>query len=140
MSYNTSKYTNHSRKEIEEYLEIIKKSVRKGKYYISTGKNNNKNDDFIYTYNISSNRSKKMLLELEVTDFCYSVDNYNDPKERLYVFSRNYKMNSWGDTEKIDVYIKTTIKKDENVVIISFHKLEKNIKKLFEQEKGDMEK
>ena len=44
MSIDTSKYTNHTKEEIEEYLKIVKKSVNAGKFIVcTTEKNENKN-------------------------------------------------------------------------------------------------
>ena len=77
-----------------------------------------------------------MLLDLEVGDFCYSVDNKKDFKERLYVFAKDYELDAYGDIENVSMYIKMVIKKldeDEALVVISFHEREKKIKKLFEE-------
>jgi len=72
-----------------------------------------------------------MLIELETNDFCYSADNYNDSQERLYIFCKEYELNNWGTIEEIDVYIKIAVKYNDFIVIVSFHKPEKNIEKLF---------
>ena len=72
-----------------------------------------------------------MLIELEANDFCYSADNYNDPQERLYFFCREYELDNWGTIENVEVYIKIARKQDDFIVVVSFHKPEKNIKKLF---------
>lgn len=72
-----------------------------------------------------------MLIEIEVKDFCYSADNYNDPQERLYFFCREYELNNWGTIENVEVYIKIARKQDDFIVVVSFHKPEKDIKKLF---------
>lgn len=36
----------------------------------------------IKAYKLNKNKQKQMPIELESDDFCYSVDNYNDPQER----------------------------------------------------------
>jgi hypothetical protein len=131
MSSNTSKYTNHTKEEIEEYLKIVKKSVSSGKYIICTTQKNEKNRNFIEEYKLDSGKQKQMLIELEANDFCYSADNYNDPQERLYFFCREYELNNWGTIEKVEVYIKIATKQDNFIVVVSFHKPEKNIEKLF---------
>lgn len=127
----TSKYTNHTKEEIEKYLDKVKKNVKTGKFTICTTKKNGKNRKFIEKYKLDSNKQKQMLIELEANDFCYSADNYNAPQERLYFFCREYELNDWGTIEKVEVYIKIATKEDEFIVIVSFHEPEKKIKKLF---------
>ena len=131
MSNNTFKYINHTKEEIEEYLRKIKQSIKKGKFIVCTTLKNEKNRRFIEKYRLDSNKQKQLLIELEVKDFCYSADDYNNPEERLYIFCREYELNNWGILEKIEIYIKISIKQDNFIVIISFHKPEKNIKRLF---------
>lgn len=131
MGLKTYKHIDHTRNEIAEYLKIVKKSVNAGNFIVSSSNNRLANMNFIEKYKITINKQKKMIISLEIEDFCYSVDNYNNPKERLYVFSKEYELNNWGTIEKINIYIKTVIKDNEFIVIISFHELEKNIKKLF---------
>lgn len=131
MTSNTSKYTNHTKQEIEEYLNKVKQSVNVDKFIVCTTAKNEKNRRFIEQYKLDSNKQKQMLIELEVKDFCYSADNYNDPQERLYFFCREYELNNWGTIEKVEVYIKIAIKQGDFIIIVSFHKPEKIIKRLF---------
>lgn len=127
----TSKYTNHTKEEIEEYLKSVKKSVSVGNFIVCSTLKNEKNRNFLVKYRLTKDKQRQMLLKLEVNDFCYSADNYNDPKERLYFFCREYELDNWGTLENVEVYIKIARKADEYIVIISFHKPEKSIKKLF---------
>lgn len=131
MSNDTSKYTNHTKEEIEEYLKIVKKSVSVGKFIVCTTEKNEKNRRFVFKYGLTKNKQKQMLIELEANDFCYSADNYNDPQERLYFFCREYELDNWGTIENVEVYIKIARKQDDFIVVVSFHKPEKSIKKLF---------
>lgn len=131
MLVDTSKYTNHTKEEIDEYLKIVKKSVNSGKFIVCTTQKNEKNRNFIETYKLNKNKQKQMLMELEVKDFCYSTDNYNEPQERLYFFCREYELNNWGTIENVEVYIKIARKQNDFIVVVSFHKPEKNIEKLF---------
>lgn len=131
MSKDTSKYTNHTKEEIEAYLKIIKKSINADNFIVCTTKKNEKNRRFLEEYRLTKNKQKRMLIELEANDFCYSADNYNDPQERLYFFCREYELDNWGTIENVEVYIKIARKKDDFIVVVSFHKPEKSIKKLF---------
>ena len=131
MLIDTSKYTDHTKEEIEEYLKIVKKSVDDGRFIVCTTPKNEKNRNFIEKYKLNKNMQKEMLKELEVNDFCYSADDYNNPQERLYFFCREYELNNWGTLENVEVYIKIARKQNDFIVVVSFHKPEKNIKKLF---------
>ena len=131
MLIDTSKYTDHTKEEIEEYLKIVKKSVDDGRFIVCTTPKNEKNRNFIEKYKLNKNMQKEMLKELEVNDFCYSADDYNNPQERLYFFCREYELNNWGTIENVEVYIKIARKQNDFMVVVSFHKPEKNIKKLF---------
>ena len=131
MSVDTFKYTNHTKEEIEKYLDVLKYNIGINKFIVCTTIKNEKNVKFIEKYKLTRNKQKEMLSQLEVNDFCYSADNYNDKKERLYIFCREYELNNWGTIEKVNVYIKIARKKNDYMVIVSFHTPEKNIKKLF---------
>ena len=131
MSISTSKYTNHTKEEIEQYLKTVKRSILADKFIVCTTTKNDKNRKFIEKYKLNKNKQKQMLINLEASDFCYSADNYNNPQERLYFFCREYELDNWGTIENVDVYIKIARKQDDFIVVVSFHSPEKNIKKLF---------
>ena len=129
MSNNTFKYINHTKEEIEEYLRKIKQSIKKGKFIVCTTLKNEKNRRFIEKYRLDSNKQKQMLIELEVKDFCYSADDYNNPEERLYIFCREYELNNWGILEKIEIYdnqgksmskiVRSIIEELKNIILYS---------------------
>lgn len=131
MQDSTSKYTNDSKEKVEQILNIAKKNIQKDNFIVCTNLRNIKNRKFIEKYRLDSNKQKQMLLAIGLEDFCYSVDNYNNPQERLYIFSREYDLDNWGTIEKVEVYIKIAIKEKEFTVIISLHELEKKINKIF---------
>lgn len=66
---------NHSRKEIETVLNEIKNCVSSGKYIISQNDNRQENIDFINEYNIRTERQKSILMQINVEDFCYTLQN-----------------------------------------------------------------
>lgn len=131
MQDSTSKYTNDSKEKVEQILNIAKKNIQKDNFIVCTNLRNIKNRKFIEKYRLDSNKQKQMLLAIGLEDFCYSVDNYNNPQERLYILSREYDLDNWGTIEKVEVYIKIAIKEKEFTVIISLHELEKKINKIF---------
>lgn len=131
MPENTQKHVNHTQEEIEEYLKQVKKFIKRGKFKVLDTAKRQENQEFIKKYRISTKKSKEMLLALDVLDFCYSADDYDKTGERLYIFTKEYELDSWGIKSKILVYIKMVLKREEFVVVISFHEPNKKIKKLF---------
>lgn len=131
MQRKTNIYTNHTEDEIKEYLKKLKEIIENGDFYIPNTSKKQKNKNFIETYKLNSKKQKKMLLSIEYTDFCYSIDDDDNQSERLYVFARNYDLDCWGTQKNVLVYIKVVIKSNDYAVIVSFHEPEKNIKKLF---------
>ena len=131
MPKNTQKYVNHTVEEIEEYLKMVKKCISKGNFFIPNTSKRKENQQFIEKYRLNTRKQKEMLLSIEALDFCYSVDDYENHNERLYIFAKEYELDNWGIKEKILVYIKIVLKNSNLVVVISFHKVNKKIKKLF---------
>lgn len=131
MPEDTKKYENHTKEEIEKYLEEVKKCVIKGNFIIPNTDNRKENQEFIKKYKLTSKKQKEMILKIDALDFCYSVDNYKDVSERLYVFAKEYELDNWGIKNKVLVYIKTVLKDNNFVVVISFHEPNKKIKRLF---------
>jgi len=80
-----------------------------------------------------------MILFINTLDFCYSVDDYIDNNERLYIFAKEYELDNWGIKNKVLVYIKIALKNNDFVVIISFHEANKKIEKLFKKDSDDYE-
>ena len=128
---------NYSKQEIDEILDKVKNCVYNNRYTISLNENRQENIDFINEYNIYSNKQKKILLQLEVEDFCYSLQNTKPGYEYevLYVFVPQVNLfNAEGVEEKVDIYIKINIIDMSNgsrTIVISFHKRNKAITYLF---------
>lgn len=136
MQRKTEKHLDHTKEEIEEYLQNFKKCISSNRYNIETNQKIEENRNFLLEYRINSRIAKKMLLSLKVEDFCYSVDNYKNPEERLYVFCKDFLLSNWGDLKRVFVYIKIFIVNDyENdySLVISFHEPIKKISWLFKE-------
>lgn len=131
MQNSPGKYLNHTIDEIQKFLSEFKKLVKNKKFVIPQNLNRKDNREFLQKYHINQKKQMEMLLEINVLDFCYSVDDDKNAKERLYIFAKEYELDHWGILEKVSVYIKIVIKTDDYAVIISFHKPKKQIKKLF---------
>jgi hypothetical protein len=128
---------NYTKQEIDEILDKVKNCVYNNRYTISLNENRQENIDFINEYNIYSNKQKKILLQLEVEDFCHSLQNTKPGYEYevLYVFVPQVNLfNAEGVEEKVDIYIKINIIDMSNgsrTIVISFHKRNKAITYLF---------
>ena len=128
---------NYTKQEIDEILDKVKKCVYNNRYTISLNENRQENIDFINEYNIYSNKQKEILLQLEVEDFCHSLQNTKPGYEYevLYVFVPQVNLfNAEGVEEKVDIYIKINIIDMSNgsrTIVISFHKRNKAINYLF---------
>ena len=131
MQYKPKKYLDDTMQEIGEFLGKFKTLVKNRKFVIPQNDKRINNRQFIQKYHLSLKKQMQMLLEIQVTDFCYSIDNDKDSSERLYVFLKEYYLDNWGIVEKVAVYIKIVIKIEDYTVIISFHEPQKSIKKLF---------
>lgn len=132
MQKYTNKHLKYTKEEIDKYVENFKTLVKANKFKISDI-NREKNVNFINKYHLNTKSQKKMLLEIETNDFCYAVDDYNS-NDILYIFSKEYEIDYWGEYQKVAVYIKINIKRLNNgkyALIVSFHEREKNIKFLF---------
>ena len=129
MPENTQKYTNHTEEEIDIYLKKVKKCIKRGKFIVLNTDKRHENQEFIKKYSINSKKQKDMLLLLDTKDFCYSADNYDNTKERLYIFAKEYELDCWGIKNNVLVYIKIALKEADFVVVISFHKPNRKIKK-----------
>ena len=128
---------NYTKDEIEVVLDKIKSCVGNDKYTIALNENRQENIDFINEYNIRSNKQKNILLQLEVEDFCHTLQNtkLGYEYEVLYVFVPQVQLfNADGVEEVVEVYTKFNLIDMPNgcrKVIISFHKRNKPIDYLF---------
>ena len=133
----TKKLLDLSTEDIKTYLKVLKSLVLEDKYTISRNSNREENKQFIEDFKIDSRKEKEILMNLEFDDFCYAVNNKN-PKfahEVLYVFSKEYELDKWGELVSVDIYIKTnktqTRSGEEFMIIVSFHERNMPLKYLF---------
>ena len=110
MSVDTFKYTNHTKEEIEKYLDVLKYNIGINKFIVCTTIKNEKNVKFIEKYKLTKNKQKEMLLQLEVNDFCYSADNNNDKKRKAIYFLQRIWVKQLGDNRKSQCLYKNSKK------------------------------
>jgi len=95
------------------------------------------NLDFIRENNLTSERQRRILLQIQTEDFCHSLQNTNVGYEYeiLYVFCPQVTLFNFDNEEKlIGIYTKFNIiemKTGSRVVVISFHERNKPINHLF---------
>ncbi|MBU3217235.1 hypothetical protein LL033_25180 (plasmid) [Clostridium estertheticum] len=127
---------NYTKQEIDVLLLKIKDCVNRNKFTVEQNKNRQENKKLIENYNLSHSKIKAILLNIETTDFCYSLQNkkIGYEYEILYVFCPQRTLfNILGEEEFVDIYTKfNIIEYDNNIVYtVSFHKKNKLINYLF---------
>lgn len=112
--------------EIDDYLKEVKKAVYAGRYRIAMNKNRPANLALYRDYVIDEKKSKEIILELTVYDFCEVLKNEHKgfEDERLYVFGKDVKLlQRFGDIEEtVSLYIKFNQLENKFVIVISFHR------------------
>lgn len=130
---------NYTKKQIEEILQIIQNCINCNQYFISKNINRTENIEFTDNYNLSHAKQKDILLKIKLEDFCHSLQNTNlgYEHESLYVFCPQMILYDIKTGEElVDIYTKFNIidsKKNKRVVVISFHKRNKQINYLFKE-------
>ncbi|MDD2484724.1 MAG: hypothetical protein PHQ50_06865 [Eubacteriales bacterium] len=128
---------NYTKDEISLVLQKIQECVSGGKYSVAQNENRAENLALIREYNLSSERQRRLLMQIEVDDFCHSLQNKNPGFEHeiLYVFCSQVLLFNLEDQEKhLDLYMKFNIidlPVGSRVVVISFHERNKPIEYLF---------
>lgn len=96
---------NYSHEEIKDILSKIKECISTGKYTISLNERRQENIDFINEYNIRSDRQKSILMQIEVEDFCHSLQN---TKCFMFLF-RKFSFSMLMAKKKLLMYIRSLI-------------------------------
>lgn len=112
--------------KIEAYLLQVKDAIFKGNYSIARNSNRQDNNDLFNDYVIDEEKTKEILLTIEVEDF--SEVRHNEHKgyehELLYIFGKEVRLlERWGSEEMIvPLYIKFNKLENQFVIVISFHR------------------
>jgi len=128
---------NYTKEEISAVLQKIQECVSSGKYSVAQNENRAENIALIREYNLTSEKQRRILMQIEVDDFCHSLNNTNlgFENEILYVFCPQVTVFNLDDEEKqLDLYTKFNIldlPSGTRVVVISFHERNKPIDYLF---------
>ena len=128
---------NYTKEEVAVILQRIQDCVRGGKYTIAKYENRKENLALIREYNLTSEKQRRILLQIEPEDFSHSLQNtkIGYEYETLYAFCSQVTLFNFDDKEKlVDVYTKFNIidmDRGSRVVAISFHERNKPIDYLF---------
>lgn len=128
---------NYTKEQIYAIMQKIKECVRSGKYSIALNDNRTENTALIREYNLTSEKQRRILLQIEIEDFCHSLKNtkLGFEHEVLYVICPKVTLFNLDDIEKqLDLYTKFNIIDlpiGSRVVVISFHERNKPIDYLF---------
>lgn len=128
---------NYTKEQISAVLQKIQECVSSGKYSVAQNENRAENTALIREYNLTSEKQRRILMQIEVEDFCHSLKNtkLGFEHEVLYVFCPQVNLYDLDDEEKqIDLYTKFNIidlPMGSRVVVISFHARNKSIDYLF---------
>lgn len=114
-----------STEDIEQYLKEVKHAVRQGKYRIERNKKRKDNLALYKNYVIDEAKTKQIILELTVYDFCATVQNEHSgfEHEKLYIFGKDVRLlQRFGAKAKtVSLYIKFNKLENRYVIVISFH-------------------
>lgn len=128
---------NYTKEEIAAVLQIIQKCISWGSYTVSLNENRAENVAFIREYNLNYEKQRRILMQIEVEDFCHSLRNMKlgFEHEILYVFCPQIMLYNFEDEEKnLNLYIKFNVielKTGSRVIVISFHERNNPIDYLF---------
>lgn len=124
---------NYNEEEVSAILQRIQDCVRDGKYTIAKNENRQENLDLIREYNLTSDKQRRILLQIRTEDFCYSLQNtkIGYEYEILYVFCPQVTLfNLSNEKTRVDIYTKFNIidmVTGSRVIVISLHKRNKPI-------------
>jgi len=128
---------NYTKKEISAVLQKIQECVSRGTYTVAQNENREENVAFIREYNLTSDKRRRLLMQVGVDDFCHALQNTNFGFEHevFYVFCTQITLFNIADEEKqLDIYTKFNIidlPMGSRVVVISLHERNKPIDYLF---------
>lgn len=115
--------------EIEHVLEQIKLLIQRKSYTISTGKNREANDEFMYEFKLNNEKICTLLMQIKYSDFCECLhpNDVSRNHEDYFLFAPEFTLKDlFGDEIKVVVYVKIIIKDDKKhqplLVVVSFHR------------------
>lgn len=116
---------NIDKKDIEQYLSVVKDAVEKDNYRLDRNPRRQDNINLFLDYVIDEAKAKEIILSLTEMDFSEILQNEHKgfEHERLYVFGKDVVLLERNGTEEKTVSLYIKFNKLENcfVIVISFH-------------------
>lgn len=101
---------NIEKKDIEQYLSVVKDAVENNRYRIDRNSKRQDNINLFLDYVIDEAKAKEIILSLTVLDFSEILQNKHKgyEHERLYVFGKDVVLLERNGTEEktVSLYIK----------------------------------
>lgn len=117
---------NVEKSDIINYLKEVKAAILAGNYKVEMNERRQDNIQLFFTYVISEEKQKEILLSLEADDFVEITPNEHKgyEHENLYVFGKEVQLlQRFGtDVENVPLYLKFNKLRRGFVIVISFHK------------------
>lgn len=115
-----------AKKNIEKYLNVVKKSIMSDCYRIERNLNRLENNLLFIEYLVNEEKLKEILLNLDCLDFSCILQNEHKSfkKEKLYVFGKEIVLRKRTDglNDDVTLYIKINKLRNGYVVVVSMHK------------------
>lgn len=130
-----NKIKTYTFEEISNILKTIQAYITQDKYIISQNNKRMENINFLTKYNLTTDKIKKIILNIEANDFCYGLQNDHSGFEHeiLYVFCPQIELPYGDSVDVVDIYSKFNMIDGKQVVVISFHKCNYPIDYMFKQ-------
>lgn len=81
MPKDTSKYIDHTKREIEEYLKAVKKSINEGNFIVCSTQKNEKNRKFLLEYRLTKNKQKQMIFVIQ--QIIIMIVSFHKPEKKI---------------------------------------------------------
>ncbi|MCM1495311.1 MAG: type II toxin-antitoxin system MqsR family toxin [Bacteroides sp.] len=116
---------NIDKKDIEQYLSVLKEAVGNDRYRLARNLKRQDNVNLFLNYVIDEAKAKEIILSLTAMDFSEILQNEHAgyEHESLYVFGKDVNLLERNGTEKktVSLYIKFNKLENGFVIVISFH-------------------
>lgn len=121
--------------DVEKYLADVRELIQNKNIQLSK---RDKNKLFQHKSEMRRADIFKLVSNLTYFDFCKTLKNdTKNPKyadEILYLFTKTIEIESWGQSNEYDLYIKLNLTECEDgrrVIVVSFHECEFDLKRKF---------
>ena len=80
---------NYTKEQISAVLQKIQECVSSGKYSVAQNENRAENVALIREYNLTAEKQRRILMQIEIEDFCHSLQNIKPGYEHEFSMTAN---------------------------------------------------